>query len=241
MTTDIPQPWALVVDDEPEMRLLVEYALTSQGFTVETAPDARRAWVMLQERPYDVVVLDLVMPGPSGTALCVRIRDTFDIPVIMLTALTDPHHLVAGFEAGADDYVGKPFNPRELALRALALYRRTHRSVHQEITNGPLTVDPSSRRVFLSGNEVHLSESEFRLCLFLAERAGRPATHDELVAAVWGSEETLGGREMLKTLVWRLRMRLAQVNPAPILESARGVGYLMLRLAGSEASESDSS
>ncbi|MGX1695288.1 response regulator transcription factor [Microbacterium keratanolyticum] len=212
------------------MRSLVEYALTSQGFVVETAADPAQAWQMLLNRTYDVVILDVVMPGASGTALCARIRESLDIPVIMLTALTDVEQRVVGLEAGADDYVAKPFNPRELALRALALYRRTHRPPATAIENGPLVIDPSLRRVLYYGSEVHLSESEFRLCLSLAEQAGRPLSHAELITVVWGSDDALGGREMLKTTVWRLRLLLTQVNPVPILETVRGVGYRTLRL-----------
>lgn len=227
-------PWALVVDDEPEMLEVVSFALTSQGFTVECARDAAEAWDMLERRPYDVVILDVVMPGASGVALCERIRESLGIPVILLTALGAPEQRVAGLEAGADDYVSKPFHPRELALRALALYHRTHRVEQSEIVNGPLVVDASLRRVTYHGTEVHLSESEHRLCQALAQHAGRPVTHAELLLSIWGSADAPGGREMLKTAVWRLRWRFAQVDPAGIVESVRGVGYMMLRLAPSE-------
>ena len=114
-----PAPWALVVDDEPDVRTLVSYALTSQGFKVSTASNAHEAWSILQEGSFDIVILDIVMPGASGTALCERIRRDTDIPVIMLSALNAPGQRVEGLEAGADDYVAKPFNPRELDCEPL--------------------------------------------------------------------------------------------------------------------------
>lgn len=138
-----------------------------------------------------------------------------------------------GLEAGADDYVSKPFHPRELALRALALHRWARRSAMAEIRNGPLRLEPAIRRGSYFGQELHLSDSEFRVCTLLMERAGRLVAYGELVEAIWGSHDALGGTEMLKTAVWRLRSRLAQVDPAAIIENVRGQGYRMRRLMGS--------
>lgn len=227
-----PAPWALVVDDEPDVRTLVSYALTSQGFKVSTASNAHEAWSILQEGSFDIVILDIVMPGASGTALCERIRRDTDIPVIMLSALNAPGQRVEGLEAGADDYVAKPFNPRELALRAIALHRRAHMTTEVDIINGALAINREQRRVVYHAEDIHISESEFRLCLTLTEHAGRPLSYDELASAVWGDANIVGAKEMLKTNVWRLRLRLSQVNPSPVIENVRGVGYRMLKIGG---------
>ena len=226
-------PVALVVDDDEQMRALVEYALVSQGFHVECAASAAEAWDMVRAASYDVAIVDVVMPGISGTVLCAQIRETFGIPTILLTALGEPEHRVKGLEAGADDYVSKPFHPRELALRALALHRWARRSAMAELRNGPLRLEPAIRRASYFGQEVHLSDSEFRVCTLLMERAGRLVAYGELVEAIWGSHDALGGTEMLKTAVWRLRSRLAQIDPAAIIENVRGQGYRMRRLVGS--------
>lgn len=225
-------PVALVVDDDEGMRTLVEYALVTQGFQVECAASAAQAWAMIRAASYDVAIVDVVMPGISGMVLCSQIRETFGIPTIMLTALGEPEHRVQGLEAGADDYMSKPFHPRELALRALALHRWARRSALAEIRNGPLRVEPAIRRASYFGQDVHLSDSEFRVCSLLMERAGRLVGYGELVEAIWGSDDALGGTEMLKTAVWRLRTRLAQIDPAAIIENVRGQGYRMRRLIG---------
>lgn len=110
--------------------------------------------------------------------------------------------------------------------------RASHKDPQQTVVNGPLRLDVATRSTSYHGRTVHLSESEFRLCLALAERAGRPMTHDELIAIVWGSGDLPGGREMLKTSIWRLRLRLTQVNPVTVIESVRGTGYMMVKLSG---------
>lgn len=228
--TEAVVPFALVVDDDERMRALVEYALDSQGFRVECAASAAEAWEMIRAASYDVAIVDVVMPGVSGMVLCSQIRETYGIPTIMLTALGDPEHRVKGLEAGADDYMCKPFHPRELALRALSLHRWARRGAMAEVRNGPLRVEPALRRASYFGRDVHLSDSEFRVCTLLMERAGRLVTYGELVEAIWGSDDSLGGTEMLKTAVWRLRSRLAQIDPAGIIENVRGHGYRMQRL-----------
>lgn len=224
-------PWVLVVDDEPEMRSLIAYSMTSHGFEVAEAANAAEAWERLSAGSFDIVILDMVMPGANGAALCQRIRESMDIPVIMLSALTSSDHRVVGLEAGADDYVAKPFNPRELALRATALLRRSQRGVEEDVVNGSLVINRTLRSVEYHGLNVHLSESEFRVCVVLAEHAGRVMPFETLIDAVWTGVDGVGGREMLKTTVWRLRSRLSHVNPGPLIDSVRGQGYRMIKLA----------
>ena len=118
-------PRALIVDDEPQMLAIVEFALQTQGFECVTAPDAERAWRLLLTQDVDLAVLDVMLPGASGIELCRRIRSRLDVPVLLLTARGETEDRIVGFEAGADDYVAKPFSPREVALLAQALVRRT--------------------------------------------------------------------------------------------------------------------
>ncbi len=225
------RPWALVVDDEPQMRTLVEFALQSEGFEVITANHAAEAWERLAESTFDIVILDVIMPGMNGVALCQRIREEWDIPVILVTALGDPDHRIIGFEAGADDYVAKPFHPRELALRASVILRRSSQQDSLPILrNGRLEVNPAERRVSFDGKEIRLSESEFRLCMALVKSVGHPLSYETLLTAVWETENSVGGREMLKTAVWRLRARLAAAHSGLLVENVRGVGYVMPRL-----------
>lgn len=224
-------PKALVVDDEPQMRAIVAFALETQGFDCLEAGTAEEAWALVETTALDLIVLDVMLPGENGISLCRRIRAAYDIPVILLTARSEVGDRVEGLESGADDYVSKPFSPRELALRAQAvLRRRAHVAVGAMIQVGPLEIDLTSMRVTLNGRQVSLSVVEFRLLVALATRLGEPVPWRDLVREVWSAESDQGGREMLKTAVYRLRARLETDEDAPrMILTARGVGYRMVR------------
>lgn len=223
----------IAVDDEPEIGALLTEFLGKSGYAVRTALNGVALDIELARETADLILLDVNMPGEDGFSIARRLRAGPPVRIIMLTAANEVIDRVVGLEIGADDYVAKPFDPRELALRALAIHRRaSHKDPQQTVVNGPLRLDVATRSTSYHGRTVHLSESEFRLCLALAERAGRPMTHDELIAIVWGSGDLPGGREMLKTSIWRLRLRLTQVNPVTVIESVRGTGYMMVKLSG---------
>ncbi|MDN5570258.1 MAG: response regulator transcription factor [Propionibacteriaceae bacterium] len=222
------KPRALVVDDEAQMVSIVEFALETQGFATVGARSAEEAWRQLGALEFDLVVLDVMLPGASGVQLCERIRTTSDIPVILLTARGEEQDRLRGLMAGADDYVTKPFSPRELALRASAVVRRTRgrRSDTTRLSNGPLTVDQARRQALLDGRVLRLSDVELRLLTVLTRHAGEVVDWRTLLNEVWATAETAGGRDMLKTAIYRLRQQLGPAGE-DLIHTVRGAGYLM--------------
>jgi Response regulators consisting of a CheY-like receiver domain and a winged-helix DNA-binding domain len=217
---------ALVVDDEPQMTAIIEFALETQGFTVHTAHDGATALHLLRTHPVDLVVLDVLMPRLDGLTLCERIRAGSDVPIMLLTALSRHEDIIRGLEHGADDYVTKPFHPREVALRAQALVRR--RGDGQMLRVGELVIDPARHAVTLAGRRLELPFTEFKLLAHLAAHRGSPQSWRDLLRAVWGTADLAGGRDVVKTTIYRLRSRLAVVDGgAAYVQTVRGVGYLM--------------
>ncbi|GIL35050.1 response regulator transcription factor [Phycicoccus sp. DTK01] len=225
-TASTERPLALVVDDEPSMRDIVTFALETQDFETCTAGSAEAAWALLQRRSVDLVVLDVMLPGLSGVELCRRIAQTTGIPVILLTALGETSRRIAGLEAGAADYVAKPFHPRELALRAAGLVRRSPLGDGQ-LTHGPLTVNLRSATAWVAGRRVDLTNHEFRLVAAFAGSPGETLPFRRLLLTGWGDPDLPGGRELLKTAVYRLRMKLGTASRGAdaMIRSVRGVGY----------------
>ncbi len=223
-------PSALVVDDEPQMTAIVEFALQTQGFSVLTAHDGATALHLLRSHAVDLVVLDLMMPTMDGLTLCQRIRARSDVPIMVLTAMNQPEDVIVGLEHGADDYVTKPFHPREVALRAQALVRR-RREIGVAMQVGELVIDPAERVVTLAGRRLDLPYTEFKLLAHLAARPGTAQSWQELLGAVWGTNDLLGGRDVVKSTVYRLRARLAAAGDyGGYIPTVRGVGYLMPHL-----------
>lgn len=234
MTTPTEQvkPRALVVDDERQMRDIVTFALETQGFTTTEASDAEQAWSAIERGSFEVIILDVMLPRASGIALCRRIRTVSNVPVILLTAKGETADRVAGLEAGADDYVVKPFHPRELALRAMSVARRYREGpATSRIENGDLMIDPRSLTVLRAGERVALSQSEFHLLMALASRLDEEVSWSLLLQEVWGTDSLLGGRDMVKTAVYRLRGKIGDSSAAPrYILTVRGRGYRMPRL-----------
>ena len=221
------QPIALVVDDEPQMIDIVSFALETQGFTTVTARDAEKAWQVFKNRDLDLLVLDVMLPQASGLSLCRRVRQTSSVPILLLTARGEAKDRVAGLEAGADDYVTKPFHPRELALRAEAIVRRTRGSSQAaERVYGPLRL--SGNVVRLGGRTLNLTPIELSLLTRLAVEAGKPVSFRDLLLAGWQVEEGPGGRQMLKTALYRLRLQLAEQGYPNAVAAVRGSGYRLL-------------
>ena len=168
------KPLVLVVDDEAQMREIVRFTLEESGCEVLEASGAASAWKLLKSSDLALVILDLMLPDGSGVELAKRIRAAMKVPIIMLTALGDPQQRIAGLQAGADDYLPKPFSPRELSLRVEAILRRTHKTRQAEPRRelGPLSLDAARGRAYYQGKDLKLSETEFKLLRVLAEANG---------------------------------------------------------------------
>ncbi|MEE9607827.1 MAG: response regulator [Myxococcota bacterium] len=217
----------LVVDDEPDLLELVRVNLDQAGFRVETASTGVEALKRIQAAPPDLVVLDLMLPDLEGTEVCRQLRATPELsylPIIMLTAKADEVDRVVGLELGADDYVTKPFSPRELTLRVRAVLRRRQRRAAgpETLEHGPLRLDPERHRCFVEGEEVMLTAKEFELLRRLMTRAGRVLTRDDLLEHVWGSDIAVTSRTV-DTHLKRLREKLGAAGE--LIETVRGVGY----------------
>jgi len=217
----------LLVDDEPDLLELVRVNLHQEGYEVETAEGGREALAMLRRSPPDLVILDLMLPDISGTEICRQVRQDAQLaslPIIMLTAKADELDRVVGLELGADDYVTKPFSPRELALRVRAVLRRntpTHATV-RAISHGRLEIDPERHRCSVDGEEIVLTAKEFELLRNLMERPGRVMSRERLLDAVWGSDVVVTTRT-IDTHMKRLREKLGTASE--LIETIRGVGY----------------
>jgi two-component system phosphate regulon response regulator PhoB len=217
----------LVIDDEPDLVELVRINLDQAGYDVETAASGREALAALRRGRPDLVVLDLMLPDISGTDLCRQIRADAalaDLPIIMLTAKADEVDRVVGFELGADDYVTKPFSPRELTLRVAAVLRRKTAGgkAGALLEHGDLRLDPERHRCFVKGEEVILTAKEFELLLCLMSRPGRVMTRDLLLEQVWGADIAVTSRT-IDTHLKRLREKLGPAGA--LIETVRGVGY----------------
>lgn len=223
------KPRALVVDDEPQMVGIVAYALETQGFEVLAAYDGEQALEKIEAVRPDLVVLDIMLPKVNGWEVCQRVRESTMIPVILLTAKNKDENIIQGLELGADDYITKPFNPREVALRAQAILRRSGwTKTPPVIAIGALRIDAENHRVTLDSQSLHLTHNEFRVLVCLARNAGRVLSWQALLKAAWEAESWDGGKEMLKTAIYRLRQKIETEpdNPRYLL-TVRGVGYTM--------------
>ena len=219
----------LAVDDEPDLLELVEYNLREAGYTVSTAKNGAGALAEVRRARPDLVLLDLMLPDISGTEVCKRLRrdpDTAHIPIVMLTARGQEIDRVVGLELGADDYIVKPFSPRELVLRVGAVLRRmqapTTGDPAQRLVIGKLSIDVARHRVAVEDEDIPLTALEFKLLLDLASRRGRVQSRDSLLDRVWGYSPGIETRTV-DTHVKRLREKLRAASD--YIETVRGVGY----------------
>ena len=218
----------LVVEDEPAIRELLRVNLVDAGYEVRAAPDAETAQQELARALPSLLLLDWMLPGKSGLALAKELRGDArmrDLPIIMLTARTDEADKVAGLEAWVDDYVTKPFSPRELKARIKAvLRRRAPESAQEPLTAGTLRLDPATHRVSADGNPVSLGPTEFRLLRFLLARPERVHTRAQLLDQVWGDDVYIEERTV-DVHIRRLRQALEPFGQAALIETVRGSGY----------------
>jgi two-component system, OmpR family, KDP operon response regulator KdpE len=215
----------LVVEDDPNIRKLVRVNLVKRGYTVSEAEDSHQALALFQNVPVDLVLLDLVLPGLSGVDICTWIRARSNVPIIILSARLEEDLKVAALDAGADDYVTKPFGQEELLARVRAFLRRSYVSAKiddAKIRIGELSIDLEARRVFIRENDLHLTRTEYAILAQLANRMDAIVTHDELMSEVWGTEYR-GSNHYLHTYLGRLRKKLGEYSE--LLETVPGMGY----------------
>ena len=217
----------LVVDDEPIVREVVVRYLAREGHHTLEAADGQRARGVIEEREVDLVVLDLMLPGTDGLELCRWIRGRSELPVIMLTARGEEADRIVGLELGADDYVTKPFSPRELAARVRSVLRRAGPggAVVATLRFGDVELERETRDVRKGGSPVRLTAKEFDLLWFLASHPRRVFSRDELMTSVWGYASTLD-TGTITVHIRRLREKIEDVPSQPRhLETVWGVGY----------------
>jgi two-component system phosphate regulon response regulator PhoB len=216
----------LVVDDETDILELVVFNLERQQFKVLTADNGISAVQIAKEKIPDLIVLDLMLPGMDGFSVYRELRAdprTNSIPVLMLTAKGEVNDRIAGLELGADDYVTKPFSPRELLLRVRALLKRTRKvTVDASLKSGDFLLERNTLKLFLAGRPVDLTATEFKLLRLLVEASGEVQERDALLREVWGYSDTMLTRT-LDTHVKRLREKLGK--HAECIQTVRGVGY----------------
>lgn len=214
----------LVIDRDPQWRLSLAGALTAEGHEVETASSSQAGLALARVSPPDVVIVDLLSDGSSDD-LCRALRSDPIVSratLLVVSSADDEEHRIAAFEAGADDYLAKPYSIRELALRVRALARRRSRPPPTEVLAvGTLRIDRAARRADVAGLAIDLTRREFDVLAFLADRAGRVQTRDVLVSEVWG--EIADSGRVVDTTIKRLRKKLG--DAAPAIRTVRGVGY----------------
>jgi DNA-binding response OmpR family regulator len=217
----------LVVDDDPTVAEVVARYLLRDGHEVDCVADGYAALRVAAERSPDLVVLDLMLPGIDGLELCRRLRERWPVPIVMLTALGEETDRLVGLETGADDYVTKPFSPRELALRVKSVLRRARGALApsgETITDGDLTVDTAAHEVRLRDGEVSLTAREFDLLAFLMRHPRQAFTRTDLLDKVWGWE--FGDSSTVTVHVRRLREKIEEDPTAPRrILTVWGVGY----------------
>ncbi len=220
-----------IIEDDRDIVELVRYNLSNEGYQVSAAYDGVTGLATLKKTPADILLLDLMLPKLSGLEICREIRRDEALnrlPILMLTARGEEADRVVGLEIGADDYVTKPFSPRELIARVKALLRRMElpTDVPRPVEVGKLSIDPASYRVSQSGKPVVLSTLEFRLLYYLASRPNRVFTRDQLLDAVWGTDRFVTPRSV-DVYVRRLREKIESDPENPThLKTVRGAGYL---------------
>jgi DNA-binding response OmpR family regulator len=217
-------PRVLVVDDDPALADVVARYLRREGFEVDYAEDGATGLHLALSTLPDLVVLDLMMPGMDGFEVCRRLRQVTSIPVVMLTALGEEDDRIAGLDLGADDYVTKPFSPRELAARVRAVLRRAAPVVAEVLAGGGVVVDTLAHRVHRGGELVQLTAKEYDLLVCFLTNPGRAFRREELLETVWGWR--IGDTSTVTVHVRRLREKVEDDASAPRhLTTVRGVGY----------------
>jgi DNA-binding response OmpR family regulator len=216
----------LVVDDESRMRNMLEIGLSQYGFHVTCAADGTQALALLRERPFDAIVLDVMMPRIDGTSLLPMIRRITEAPIVMLSARKEAPDKIAAFVAGADDYVGKPFDLGELAARLNSRTRRPRLATRDVISYAEIVVDTARRDAECRGTRLELTTREFDLLAALLREPGRVFTREQLIDAVWGRDAEVEPN-VVETYISYIRGKLAAAGGGGLIRTIRRVGYTL--------------
>ena len=224
------QPNVLIVEDEPPLVELLSYNLEKAGFQIHIARDGEEALLAVEERKPDLILLDWMLPYVSGIEICRRIRrnpETRNVPIIILTARGEEDDRIRGLEAGADDYVVKPFSPSELVARLRAVLRRTRPAFDKDsLTYGDITMDLTTHRVSRNDEPVDLGPTEFRLLRFMMEHPGRVFSREQLLDSVWGHDTYIEPRTV-DVHIRRLRKAMNLPGTTDLIRTVRSAGYAL--------------
>jgi two-component system, OmpR family, response regulator len=222
--------FVLLVEDDDRLGAFTAQYLTDRGLTVVHVPDGERAIAAFRSASFDLVILDVMLPGTDGLSVCKALRASSDVPILLVTARGEESDRVLGLELGADDYIVKPFAPRELLARIQAFVRRRRGALlpgSGELKVGPLTVDTGSLELRLNGELIALSPTELHLLVRLMERPGRVLSRDQLLELVKGSADEAFDRA-IDVQISRLRQKLGDEWGHRLIKTIRGVGYMLV-------------
>ena len=212
----------LVVDDEENIREMIKRYATHEGFDVVTASNGQEALDVFRKEDFDVVIMDIMMPGIDGYKTFKRMKEIKEVPCLFLSALNQEEDRLYGFDIGADDYVAKPFSPKELMMRLHVILKRKEKDISSIVIDG-LMVDESARRVTIDGKDISLSLKEYELLLYLLKNRGIALRREDILAKVWGYDDCYGDDRTLDTHIKLLRKALG--GYAAYITTLRGVGY----------------
>lgn len=222
-----PKPHVLIVEDEAALVTMLRYNLESEGYRVSEAVDGEEAILLVIEEPPDLILLDWMLPSLSGIEVCRRIRrneSARDVPIIMLTARGEDSDRVRGLDSGADDYITKPFSPRELMARVRAVLRRSQPSDNERLVYSDIEMDLARHRVQRGGRDLHLGPTEYRLLRHFLESPGRVFSREQLLDAVWGRDVYVEARTV-DVHIRRLRKTLNEGGLPDLIRTVRSAGY----------------
>lgn len=231
--TTLKQQKILIVEDEQSIVTLIKYNLEQENFLTDVAHDGAQAIEKVAKQQYDLIILDLMLPKLNGLDVCKKIREKDSyIPILMLTARTEEEDRIKGLNIGADDYITKPFSPKELIARIHAVFRRTQQQSPQTkishcYTIGDIDVYPERYEAFLKNNQLELTKKEFELLLYFVQNDGTTLSRDELLSSVW-NYDFAGDTRIVDVHVGRLREKIEQDTKNPqYIKTVRGFGYKM--------------
>lgn len=218
------KPTILIADDDENIRMVTQLYLEKEGFLTKIACDGKEALDLLEQEKIDCAVLDLMMPHIDGWELCEKIKNYYEIPILMLTARADAEDIIKGFQLGTDDYVTKPFHPVELVMRVKSLLKRYRVIAAGSLTFNQVTIDSSSYKVHIKDEVVSLPTKQFELLYLLASQPGKIFTRDQLIEKIWGLDYE-GDERTVDTHIKKLRKQFKDYEDLMQIVTVRGLGY----------------